>query len=364
MGARALLVTAACLALVGCGLVLPDQPNFSSELVLPRTRDHANQPAPTETQYHSRVIQGEPQSCLDFDAAATKMPDLRNACVVDLRTDIDDAYNHYEIVVNDTISSTNSTLDIATQVGSTVSTATSGSAAKIFSAISAISNTGKTVFNQDLLYKDTIQILISTMRADRNRDAARIKLAMQGSITAYPMYQAKNDLLQYLYDGTITHALAEANQDASATAQKCQAVNQAVSTAVAAGATAKAAPTNTATSIGGTTTSDQCNQIANSITFKFDTSSTTADMLSLLAPNGKYNQAAAAAAAKCVKSTAAPSGLDITKYGPSGAVDLVQLFGDSSVDATYKAQVLKCTKAALNRTTVASNSSKKARGKK
>jgi hypothetical protein len=366
MGTRALLVAGACFALTACGSVLPDQPNFSSNLVLPRTGDPTNLPAYTHTQYNSQVLQGEPQSCIDFDTAGSKTVDLRNACIVDLKTDIDDAYDHYEVVVNDTIGATNSTLDITTQIGSTASAATSGSAAKILSAISAVASNGKTVFNQDVLYKDTIQILISTMRADRSKDAAAMKLAMQGTITAYPMYQAKNDLLQYLYDGTITHALAEANQDASATAQKCQAVNNAVSTAVAAGANANVSqPASAASSNSNTTTSDQCNQIANAITFKFDTSATTKEMLSLLAPGGNYSQTADAAAEACVKSVTPPSGLDLTKYSrPDGGTDLLQLFGDSTVDATYKTQVYQCTKAGISKTTVASNSSKKATKKK
>jgi hypothetical protein len=361
MGRQALLTAIFCLALSGCGTLLPDQPNFSSNLVLPQTLGDGNKPAYTQTQYKSQVSQAEPQSCLAFDAATAKTSDLRNACIVDLKTDIDDAYDHYEIMINDNISATNSVLDITTQAGSTAAAATTGSAAKVLAAIAAVASNGKTVFNQDVLYKNTIQILISTMRADRSKDAAAIKVAMTGTISAYPMYQAKNDLLQYLYDGTITQALAVANQNASATAQQCQAVSQAVSTAVAGGAKANAtAPTNTAASSQGSTTSDQCKQIASSITFTFDSGTSTAAMLNLLAPGGQYSQAAATTAIACAKSTAAPSGLDLKNYSlPNGGLDLAQLFGDSNVDEAYKAQVLRCTQAALSKTAGAGGVGKK-----
>lgn len=343
------LWVSACAALAGCGTIVPNQPNFSSTLILPKTADASGQAVYTAPQYTSEVNQLEPKSCVNFDADASPTPAERNSCIGELMQDIDDAYDHYEITVSNNVGAENLTFDAINTIASAAATATTGGTAKILSAIATVSNGGKGILSEDILYKDTIPTLISTMRADRAKDAARIKLSTRLSLTAYPMYQAKSDLLQYLYDGTLTNALVQAQQNASATAQQCQAVKTAAVAAVQSGGGAVTKPaTTTANVAAATTTSQQCSQIADSITFKFDASPTATALLNLIAPRGVVDSAAVSAVTSCLKTLPAPAGFKISDYTLSdGSFELGSLSGDPSVDATFKAQILACAKAAM-----------------
>ncbi len=341
-----LLITLVVILLGGCQS-LPSQPAFSSYLVLPKTSGGA---AYTNPQYTSDVVQAEPASCTGIPAPV--IPAARNACIVDLMTDIDAAYFNYEIAVNNAISRTNAALSIAQSAFSISGTAAGGTASTVLNSLGTFTGGVKTTISDELLYKTTIQILISTMQADRAKQAAQIRLSMQLDTTAYTMNQAHNDLLAYFYAGTVTHALAEANNNAAAVAQKCQAVDKAVKAAVSQGATAKAvngdgvATAQSTPNSAATTTSDQCNQIADSITFKFDASQPAMDALKFLAPSGKYDKNAAASVVACLKTTPAPPGFQADKYKlPNGAYDLGSLLGDAAVDKTYKAGLIACAKA-------------------
>lgn len=347
--ARTLLSPLVCLSLAACSEIMPAQPDFSSYLVLPKGKDANNKDTYTDAQYKSRVTQVEPSTCVAFEVSPSPTPAARNACITDLMTDIDDAYDAYEVTVSNRIGATNTALDFISGTGSTVSAATSGTVAKVLSAISAVAISSKATISSDLLYKSSIQVVISTMRADRAKQAAAIKLAEQGSLATYPMGQAKNDLLAYLYAGTVSHALNDATQDAAATAQKCVAASKSVIAAVDSGKTVTTAAKLAAApnAAAATTTSDQCNQLAESYTYNFDSGETSALLRDFLAPGGVVNVAAMTAANGCVKPKA-PAGFDLSKYTlPSGKYDLATLASDPAVSDDYKVNILACAKAAM-----------------
>ena len=340
-------------ALLGGCQSLPSQPSFSSYLVLPRTTTADGKSVYTLPQFASPVAQGEPDSCNGLAVAPSKL--ARNACILDLMTDIDAAYYNYEIAVNNAISRTNAALTIAQNAFSLSGTAAGGTASTVLNSLATFSGDLKTTLSDELLYKTTLQILLSTMQADRSKQAAQIHLSMQSEVDIYSMNQARNDLLAYFYAGTAAHALTEANNNAAADAKKCQAADATVKAAVAQGAVPKAAggaagagAMAAATSNAGGTTSDQCNKIADSMTFKFDTGATTADLLAFLAPSGIYSKDAAAALTSCIKSTTTPSGFHVTDYTLSDkSYDLGSLVSDASVDSKYKSQLLTCGKLAM-----------------
>ena len=263
---------------------------------------------------------------------------------------VDDAYYQYEIEVNNSISGTNAALAIAQNAFSISGTATSGVAAKVLNSLGTFSGDVKTSISDELLYKAAIQVVLSTMEADRAKQGALIALHMQQEIGDYPLSQAKNELITYFYAGTITHALAQANNNAAAVAQKCKSADSAVKTAISQGKKPQLDVTATrqTSSATASTTSDQCNQIADSLIFKSDTSPTATSLLTVLAPNGVYNKDAAAALSSCVKTTTAPQGLSLSQYTlPDGSYDLGSLIADNAVNAQYKGQLLTCTNAAI-----------------
>jgi hypothetical protein len=103
-------------------------------------------------------------------------------------------------------------------------------AAKLFNALAGAATGTKSLVSQDILYKQTITILISEMDSDRQDEAAKIE---QG-LAAKPVAQVIDELLAYYETGTFQHALVtlqnKAGTPAAATATAPAAAAQTVIT--------------------------------------------------------------------------------------------------------------------------------------
>jgi hypothetical protein len=76
----------------------------------------------------------------------------------------------------------------------------------------------------DILYSNSITLIITQMDADRADWKGRIIAQMTGQKSnEYTMYQAANDLLAYFEAGTWDHALVSLDTHASANLSNCQA---------------------------------------------------------------------------------------------------------------------------------------------
>lgn len=95
------------------------------------------------------------------------------------------------------------------------------------------------------------------------------------------------------------------------------------------------------------TTSDQCNQLADSYTYEYDTGAASSLLRDFLAPGDVVNLAALSAANGCAKSKM-PAGFDLAKYTlPNGKYDVATLASDPAVSDTYKINILACAKATM-----------------
>jgi|GEM_PF-3983040 len=337
---RNLALASVSFVLLGGCAGLPSKPAFNRDSVLP-----AMTPIAAPAGSPAASTEGPPTTCAT-DPPASKAD--RNKCIYDLMTQIDNAYGLYEIKVNNRVSQTNAALAIAQSAFSISGTASTGTSAKVLNSLGTFTGDVKTTISDELLYKTAIQIVISTMQADRAKLAAQITLKMQQELADYPLNQAKNDLLAYYYAGTVTHALSDANNDAGTAAQTCKSAATAVKTAVTLPNNAQVAAAQGAAAGATATTTDQCNQISQALTYKADTSTTATDLLTLLAPNGVYNKDAAAALTDCIKTTAPPSGTSLANYTtPAGEYKLGSIIANPAVDPKYKAQLLTCAKAGV-----------------
>jgi len=100
-------------------------------------------------------------------------------------------------------------------------------AAKLFSALAGAATGTKSLVSQDILYKQTITILISEMDSDREEEAEKIE---KGLAANPPIAEVIDELLVYYEIGTFQHALvtlqnkAGAPKNTTATTQTATAV--------------------------------------------------------------------------------------------------------------------------------------------
>ncbi len=260
---RSLAVAAVSfLALGGCASQLPATPDLQGSLMLPNRNPSPEQKAQADAgKKPATTPDGAPTSCFPnpTDKAA------RDLCVQDFMTVIDAAYYQYEIDVNRHIGSLNAGLAIAQSAFSISGTASKGTSAKILNSLGTFSGDVKTAISDELLYKTTVQILMSTMEADRAKISAQIKINLQQPYDTYPMSEARDELVSYFYAGTITHALSEAHNNAAATAQNCKAANTTAKAGAKLNTKDKLMALTKSGASSSTTTSDQCDQISQAV---------------------------------------------------------------------------------------------------
>lgn len=252
--------TAALLS--GCA-ILPPQPDFNAGLIMPAPAQSsvgATGPTGADAQTDAAATRGynnDPASCQGAQAADSEVG--RNACVTDLITEINAAYYQYEIKINQRISGVNSAADVGGVVLSAVGTAlTDKTTRTALSAVGSVVKGAQADFNKDVLYQDTMAMLVHQMQADRAKILAGIRLSLRKPIGEYTLAQAKSDLNDFLHAGTLVDALSNLTQSTSNVASKCEAAEAAVKSGGGAVSAAAAAKPNAP---AATTTSDQCNAI-------------------------------------------------------------------------------------------------------
>jgi hypothetical protein len=253
----------------GCQSIINGEPNFNTSLLLPSYTDANNQIVQTPSEHITPIPQPIPQSCLHYDIGPSDT--LRNSCIYSLKSDIDDSYREYRITLHHLVDYGNAGFDIASLGLSTAATATATAAAKtVLSAINTGVTGTKTALNQDLLFKQSIELITTQMDADRNEEFAVMLKEMQNTSSPYTLDQAKNDLLVYYAAGTWDHAITSLQAKTSANLANCQA---AVNNAKSNGAV-----------VGSISTSTGCPQSI-TVTYSFDSNSSKID--AFWKPDGK-----------------------------------------------------------------------------
>lgn len=178
------------------------------------------------------IVSGQPDYKLaDALSGADREADVVAAC--NLRTDsqaspdlkapehcywvgkdaIDNKFTVYKINLVHAVDNGSAFGDFTVLALNTAGTITPGAAAaKLFSALALGVGGTKTLINQDVLYKQTVAILISEMNSDRT-DAA--KQASNDLAHNAGTAQMVNDLLAYYEAGTFEHALVSIQTKAS-----------------------------------------------------------------------------------------------------------------------------------------------------
>jgi hypothetical protein len=208
----------------GCGtdLLTQGEPAFNTRVLYPQSATSPpGSQSPSPRQISARDPnrnalgpQQAPSGC-DSDNPQPDKPTVRE-CVFELRTIIDDYYREYKITLMHSVTYGNASLDIVHTAFDLASTATPAATAKtILSAIATGLGTTKTVINEDILYKQTVQAILNRMDADRDRQFTAILTAMDTGAAPYTMAQARSDLMIYFEDGTFSHGV-EALQAATA----------------------------------------------------------------------------------------------------------------------------------------------------
>jgi len=144
-------------------------------------------------------------------------------CVYALKAIIDDHYREYRITLHHFADGGDAVFDITTLGLNTAGAVTPAAAAKtVLAAMAAAVGSTKTILNQDLLYKQTIEILINQMDADRDRQFTVMLKEMDDDKSTYSMGQAKDDLLLYFAAGTWDHAIAALQASTAANQANCK----------------------------------------------------------------------------------------------------------------------------------------------
>ena len=156
----------------------------------------------------------------------------RNDCVNSLKSIIDDKYRPYRVSLHRLVNGGNAAADVISLGLGGATTAAVGAATKTILAAMNTAVTGtKTALDADFLYKQSIEMVINQMDADRSAQYAIMQQAMNNEISGYTLAEGKNDLLRYYLDGTWDHAITALQVQTAANTAACQAA--ATSTKVA-----------------------------------------------------------------------------------------------------------------------------------
>jgi len=202
------------LLLAGCNSVLiQGEPNFNTAILLPD---------PTAAARNSVNLGLTPASvptvCRDDSTADSQTV---NACVYAVKAIIDDHYREYRITLHHVADDGNAAADMTVLGLTTAATGPISTVAKtILAGAGAFVSGSKSILNQDLLYKQTIEILINQMDTDRDTQFKTMLNEMSGT---YTMRQAKDDLLVYFAAGTWDHAITSLQTAVAANQANCKA---------------------------------------------------------------------------------------------------------------------------------------------
>ena len=149
-------------------------------------------------------------------AAAT----ARNKMVYGVMAEIDYVYHNYEIALFMNEGSFKVATDVLQLGLGMASTITNGERSKTVLSAVLTGFTGTTLsIDKNFFKQQTVQSLISSMQAGRDRTKATIIRRLIEPATSYPFQAARSDLAAYFFAGTLPGALQQLNQTAAAAAE-------------------------------------------------------------------------------------------------------------------------------------------------
>jgi hypothetical protein len=221
-------ITAASIVLLGgcqsqVQSLLYGEPNFNTQLLLAYLQSRTGEMAPVQGARAADALNLQPQTIPDecripYNADTPQV----KLCVYALKGLIDDQYREYRITLHHLADGGNALADTIVLGVNTAGTAVVGAAAKtILAAIGAGVGGTKSIFNEDLLYKQTIITVLNQMDADRDKQFSMMLEEMKG-LTPYTLAQAKDDLLLYFEYGTFDHGISSLQAATAANKEKCK----------------------------------------------------------------------------------------------------------------------------------------------
>jgi hypothetical protein len=150
----------------------------------------------------------------------------RNNCIYAEMGQIDEAYYEYRKSLHGLNDNGNAIGDVVGVGLSAAATAVTGASAKtVLSAINLGLGSTKTKIDEDILYSNSISLILTQMDADRADWKSRILAQMDDPAKnqSYTMYAAAIDLMSYYEAGTWDHALSSLNTQSSVNLNNCQA---------------------------------------------------------------------------------------------------------------------------------------------
>ena len=143
----------------------------------------------------------------------------RNKMVYGVMAEIDYVYGNYEIALFMNEGSFRVATDVLQLGLGMASTITNGARSKtVLSAVlTGVTGTSLSI-DKNLFRQQTVQALISSMQAGRDRLKAIIIQRLNDPVTSYPFQAARSDLAAYFFAGTLPGALQQLNQTAAAKA--------------------------------------------------------------------------------------------------------------------------------------------------
>ena len=143
----------------------------------------------------------------------------RNKMVYGVMAEIDYVYGNYEIALFMNEGSFRVATDVLQLGLGMASTITNGARSKtVLSAVlTGVTGTSLSI-DKNFFRQQTVQALISSMQAGRDRLKAIIIQRLNDPVTSYPFQAARSDLAAYFFAGTLPGALQQLNQTAAAKA--------------------------------------------------------------------------------------------------------------------------------------------------
>jgi len=212
MTAAGALVTVACVGLGGCvdvGMLGTGQPD-------PTLAKNLLQDAHVLTPAAQQRDPAHPDQFDDqIGQCDTKTPSVTpQTCYWETKALIDYRYQVYKTNLLHAVNSGTFAGDFISLGLDTAGAITPGAtAAKLFSALAGAATGTKSLVSQDILYKQTITILISEMDSDREEEAEKIE---KGLAANPPIAEVIDELLVYYEIGTFQHALVTLQNKAGA----------------------------------------------------------------------------------------------------------------------------------------------------
>ena len=146
---------------------------------------------------------------------------LRNKMVYGVMAEIDYVYHDYEIALFMDQSNFKVATDVLQLGLGMASTITNGARAKTVLSAVLTGFTGTTLsIDKNFFRQQTVQALVSSMQAGRDRTKAIIVQRMNNeTVSTYPFQAARSDLATYFFAGTLPAALQQLSQTAAAHAE-------------------------------------------------------------------------------------------------------------------------------------------------